>query len=402
MKRHTTITRFPVLLGAVALIVALWHVEASAASPVLITGFDLKPRPVTLQGLDDRGMGFFDAARRYTTQSLADVLIIAMTEADGAAVRVNRTLVQADPGVLELIDGQRLAGAVAGASEDGQSVVWSHPTIGRVTVSLEKLRSITMRGEPLPHETAATDVVVLANGDRLSGFVASVSAEQVKLQSQGDGKAIELPTARVRTIWFAAATMRHGKGHRVILRDGSALLTPTLAVADDALTFRPTMTGDEKDVTLPLAVVARLEVESPKGRLLGLERLPHRVVSGGEVFGVPTPARLEGAVLKMHAPMVIEWALPAGAERFMAVAELDNTGVDPMRFAAWADTELVAKVDGKEVGRWRLREGTPTAALNIETRGAALSLELLPGTNGPVLDRVRLREVSLLVAGEPQ
>ncbi len=48
--------------------------------------------------------------------------------------------------------------------------------------------------------------------------------------------------------------------------------------------------------------------------------------------------------------------------------------------------------------RWfRLREASPSAWINTTAHSQSLRLELDAGANGPVLDRVRLRDAVVLV-----
>ncbi|MCE9589991.1 MAG: hypothetical protein K8S99_05650 [Planctomycetes bacterium] len=374
---------------------------ASAATSVALTGLDLQPRSVTLQGMDDREIGLFDASRKYATLPLDTVLVLTMLDTAGAPVKPDNPLNGAEPSVAELIDGQRLVGSLIDADDQGQSVVWSSPLLPNVnvSVSLEKLSGLTLHGEPKEIEAGAADRVVLMNGDSVTGFVNRVFARSLQVQVEGAKEPVSLPLERVRAVRFAAAGRRTGDGHRVTLRDGSVLLTPTLSVSDDRLTIKPGLLGG-KDVTLDLVKVARIDVATPKGRLVDLATLAHETTSGGEVFGVAMPPTFRPGAVRMHAPVAVAFDLPRGAARFAARAELDGADVDPARLAAWADTQLIATEDGKEIGRWRLNGAAASAQINIPVTGRRLTLELDPAHNGPVLDRVILIEPVVLVSGD--
>jgi len=396
-------TRFTPATGAaiLTLLLAAMTPPAGAVTPVTTTGFDLEPRRVSLQGMDDRAIGLFDSSRKYTTQPLEEVLVITILDDTGAPAKIDRTMHKADAGVVELIDGQRLVGQMASTSEDGQTITWSSPLIPPATISLDRVSAVTLRGEPPAWEPATEDAVLLMNGDHMTGFVTGVMLGAINLQAAGQRDATPLPSERVRGVRFAGAAQRKSEGHRVTLCDGSVLTTSALSVSDDKLTLKPRVLGGEREVTLELSKVARIAVATPRGMLLDLRSIGVASRSGGEVFGVPTPAvfdpGVDPGVLRLHAPIGLTFNLPPGARRFTARAELDDKDIDPARLAAWADTSLVVRVDGKEVGRWRLRGGEPSASINILISGTTLALELDPGANGPVLDRVRLIGPAVLV-----
>ena len=151
-------------------------------------------------------------------------------------------------------------------------------------------------------------------------------------------------------------------------------------------------------VELALGEVARVDLASPRGRLVDLVRLKMQAVSGGEVFGLPMPPRIDAGSVYLHAPVVVRFDLPAGAARLAAVAELADAAQSPAEALAWADMDLIVRVDSKIVATAHLDAAQPRALLNVAAAGRALTIELDQAANGPIRDRMRLRDAVVFVA----
>jgi hypothetical protein len=104
--------------------------------------------------------------------------------------------------------------------------------------------------------------------------------------------------------------------------------------------------------------------------------------------------RLRGADLLLHAPIELQYQLPKNAARFGAVAEIN---ADTNSAAAWTDFDLVLAVDGKEAGRYHLTAENRRIDININTLGSVLTVRLESGANGPIMDRLRLRDPVILI-----
>jgi hypothetical protein len=97
--------------------------------------------------------------------------------------------------------------------------------------------------------------------------------------------------------------------------------------------------------------------------------------------------------LEYQGPMVVRYALPAGATRFAAEAVL------PPSSRIWGDYELVIRDDDEVVHRSRLNARHPSHQINVELRGSELTIELTQGAHGPIHDRLHLERALLLVEG---
>lgn len=141
--------------------------SARAATPAVLVGPDLSPRVISLQGISEGSLSFFDTDRRYRSEALEDFVqlrdvgqaraesadaaprpapAVAVTPGSGATTAP--ATAPAGDGAVELIDGQRLTGRFVDADKDGQKFTWSHALIGSVALNLDHVRSITLRARP--------------------------------------------------------------------------------------------------------------------------------------------------------------------------------------------------------------------------------------------------------------
>lgn len=396
---------------------------ALAVTPATLIGPDLLPRAVKVQAMGNGKVTFFDAERRLQIESTAALLQMrfgrdsrdaASGEEEAAAPgnvppRLDSPAKTAiDPPApagkepagkavsaarIDLIDGQRLVAAPAGADDDGQTLRFEHATLGKVAIKLDRIHRLLLDATAPITEAPAADRVLLANGDALEGFVVAIKPAGVELQ-QGNAKPFLLPLDRVRAVLLTNPMAKADKPvHVVVLRDGSRLICGEPAITADKLIATAALTG--KDVTVPLSDVDRIELASPRGRLVDLAELPMKVTTGGEVFGLAMPPRVERSVLKLHAPVTVELTLPDGAARLAAAAELDSDG--PAGDADWADFFVQLKAGDTALGRHAISSAQPRALINVAISGKTLTITLDAGANGPVMDRLRLREAVVFV-----
>ncbi len=365
------------------LCIAAWTTGAAAQTASTLIDDELHPAPVAVQSIRDEMISYFDPQRDYRRESIDRFLQWRTSHglSDPSAERY---------GMVEMVDGQRLRGAWAGADESGEALWWRHPLLGETRIELDDLRAIRAAGQPVGGKTVASDTVALTNGDTLTGVVIAAEADGVMLDVGSDEEPMLIPLERIAHLQMAnPPRARRADGHLVYLTDGSRVLVHTLHVEDGRLLL-------EGDVTQPIALsqVARIDFAAGRRRLIGLAELPMTVKSGGEVFGMPVPPRVVGANLHLHAPLELEFDLPAGAQRFGAVAELDADEQDPVW---WADFDLVIQVDGREVARRHIDDRQRKTEINLPATGSVLTLRLELAANGPIMDRLRLRDPVVLI-----
>jgi hypothetical protein len=102
--------------------------------------------------------------------------------------------------------------------------------------------------------------------------------------------------------------------------------------------------------------------------------------------------------LQLRAPVTLQWELPSGARRLTAVITLARDPQVPPAARAWADCRAVLRLDDQVLVEQRLWSQQTSVPLNVPLRGKVLTLELDPGVNGPVMDRVTLEAAAVLVS----
>lgn len=376
--------------------------HASAVTPALLIDPDLKPRPINLQAFGGSRVTYFDAERRLQIEPTGDILQIRFPtlkeneNRDDAVTNDDPNSAKASA-VIELTDGQRVTGTWQGADQTGEVLSIRHRVLGELKIKLDRVRSLSLNGEPITGKTPTSDELVLANGDVIKGFVVALHAKEAEVQPDGSTKSIKLPIERIVAVRLAnppaPATKR---AHVAWLRDGSRVRCTSLDIASDRMAIQSTLSAGEKQIELKN--VARIELASLAGRLIDLADLPYEIVAGGKVFGLPTPPRKNAGDshghLELHAPIKVVFELPPRTQRFAAVTELNLTqGAD----ARWADFLVNIRVDGTSVARERISSKSPMKRVNVKAAGKTLEIELDDASNGPVLDRLRLRDAMLFI-----
>jgi hypothetical protein len=380
MQHRFNMTRHWLAILAVAL--GAYVSRAHAATQVTLVGPDLKPERVQMQGLSDGVLTYFDSQRRYQSRKLAELVQVRQI-GDEPKAQVK----PATTSVVELVDGQRLLGRWAGGDADGETIVWQNELLGTMKLPLDRVRSITWSGSPIARRAGGSDVVILGNGDELSGFVVAVTSEHVQVRVDDQREPLTLPLERVRALQLSNAGQPDPNAHLIWLADGTRVRSTTLRVEESYMLFDAN--GPQRQ---PLSAVRRIDIANKAGQLVDLADLPFSV-AGGEVFGVKQPPRVTPQGLWMHAPVRATFTLPEGAQRLAMVASVAKDGSGDAR---WADMELKLHVAG-DVTTWHMAAESPDTAINMAVSGRQIAIELTEGLNGPVMDRLLLRDAVVLV-----
>jgi len=296
---------------------------------------------------------------------------------------------------------------------DGKTFTVTGTEFGDLQVPLDVVRVVRLAGADvggLGAEESRTDVVVLANGDRLPGTVNRIDAKTVEFHSAALGDR-SLERSRVTAIQVGAPAQGRPEIAmpllRVATRGGGSLDLGSAATETAGLRG---LLGGRVSIVTPLASIVRIEVIG--GRLVPLETLkpseyqqqsldvlswPLQV--GRNVLGEPMRLRDErGQVVTLdsgigvHAPCLVAYDLGGGYQRFLATAGIDESA------GKFADVNLVVKVDGKEAFRAdHVKWQEPARQINIPVQGARrLELIVEAGDHFDVQDRVNWARASLL------
>lgn len=373
----------------------------SSARQAELLGPDLEPQRVALKSFGPGGAVIVDA--QGTERTVAADQLLRLTFSDKPA-RVADGLA-----VVRLRDGQTLVGAWQGAGRQDDSLGLYVGEQGAVVdISLDDVLSLSR--VPVKQPTNADpdlDKLVLANGEELLGFVDAVADTGLSFEIDGSDQPIPVPFDRVHAVTIAnrprdvepepgLARVSFFNGMRLHIRDAAML-------SDDqgkwSLKGSPVVEGLSAQGVSSLGPVMKIEPITGKGYRLGaLTDAQMKLIDGGEVFGLPMRPAAEGdGTVSMHAPVTVGFDLPSGAARLVFDARLDLDDELPPARRELAGCELVVYQGDAVIGGCKLTPNSPPQRLNLPLDSGELRIQLKPGVNGPVLDRVRLTGAELLI-----
>jgi hypothetical protein len=369
-------------------------VHAFAVTEAELIGADLVSQSVKITGLHDRTLNYFDEQR--TLRSAAVDKFVQLRSIGGAET-VETTPY---PSII-LTDGQRFTGEWVGPTPDGTGLRWRHDLIGTLVISLDEIANIRWQAgdrSPAKSGTPTTDTITLINGDTLTGFVSVLSDQGIALLIDGGADPVTIPYTRIALLTLANPLRPQAEPHhRITLADGTRVWADELRWSSGQVSWLIMPPGaSSTQIETPITELARIDFGTGGLRLVDLTELPMRVQPAASVFGLPMPVRIEGQLIRAHAPATLVFDLPGGAVRFAATAELDTTDA-PEYLSAWSDFQAVVSSGSSEVGRGHVTGTQPVARLNAPLSGRELIIRLEPGVNGPILDRLILRDAVILV-----
>lgn len=380
------------------LILAALPLQAQRAE---IIGPDLKPRIVTLSEFSRDQLKVVEPTGKTTELPYNEVLRATFTQARSKALAQ-------DHAIAELVDGQVLVGRLDGQAQDGEAVRMVLATGGReVELSLDDVLALRLSEQAQAPAADDDDVVLLATGEKLVGFVEAFGTDSVAF-IVGDAKdPINLPLERIHAIAIANTPKpidapKAGDLSRVTMTDGSVLMLSSVGITRNStgdVFFGQSNLGEEPEVLpVPLSSVQRIEPLSSSRILSPLADSEMTVLSGGEVFGIAMPPRINhDQTISVHAPTELSFRLPEGARRLVITAGLDLGGDIPPKRRALAGCELLVFAGSEQVARCELGPDSPPQRINTPIIGGKLRLVLREGINGPVLDRVRLSDAEVYI-----
>lgn len=391
---------------------------------------------------------YLNSAGVRKTRPLSEVVALAPTEW-AASPGGERAPIRTDEPPrpwLELVDGQRFSGAFvdSGTSAGGskknaeEPVIWANPRLGALSVPLDLASRYVGDAHAVPHAvrrpiSTVSDTVILANGDRVEGFIERLGATIViapaggsSAKADGDGGGVSEIAANQVVLANLVNERRELKGAAAWLEDGSLIgvqradtdsengvLTLTTHGFGKAAKPGAGTTGGAT-ASMPLADLRALVVDA--ARLTPLSSLPIAAQRGeldraafDPVRVDPDPLRnapLGAAEILLPGPMLAEWTLPEGTdgERLMlsGAAQMDES------CWAWGDCVVVFALvsDGspeREIARGRLNAETSSlmvrADLSDAKPGDRLRVRIEAGPRGPIQDRVTLRRFIFVSSG---
>ena len=383
----TGVERAPAALVAAAFLLS----PAYGNDGFLLIDENLRGQPVQVIEINDQAVVYMNETSAVMSMNVTEciALTIGAIPPGGPA--------RPDGGLLVLADGQRLPGALArgSAAADEEILSWEHSWLGRVDVPLELVSGLSLGGSsvPVPRDK---DVVVLANGDRLTGFITGLG-DPIRMVVDLDADA-EIKVPIDRAVGLALVTPpRAPAGPRIWFTDGTMLNVRRVAARDGYLRMHPIWADAAgPPVEVRLADVTAILFDS-RSMAAFSAIAPTAVEKSSPRFFVPPPRVLDDRPplglgrIEYRGPLLARYALPPGTRRFAAEAAV------PPNARLWADFELVLRDDDNEVFRRHISAELPEVSINVALSGSELTIELTQGGNGPILDRMILDRALLLV-----
>lgn len=384
------------MIKQLAVLVAVFASSGAVAQQAVILGPDLDPVGVTLRSFSADKVEAIDWQGKALSLKTSEVLRVTyatLPEAWSDAASVKATL----------RDGQVLVGTLV-ESGDEESLRLSLSVGPEVEVSLDDLLSLAMDRDAQTPAVQEDDVILLATGETLIGFVETITHESVGFVVGDADDPIDIPLERVRALSVANKPEPADTSKdlvRVWLADDTAVLLQETSLDKDQQTLNgsPVLEIKPGKLSLPMDRVVRIEPMLGRYALSAMSSAPMKLLAGGEVFGVKMPPRVasDGSI-RLHAPTTAGFELPKGATRLAFTAELalDDPDLPPKR-RAMAGCELVVYEGDAVIGQCKLEHDKAPTRLNLAVSGTDLRIEVRPGVNGPVLDRVRISAAEVLI-----
>lgn len=302
---------------------------------------------------------------------------------------------QPEPFVLFLRNGQRLAGRPVAMTAD--ALTW-RSSVGETTVPLQKLRGWARTGEELP-TTKTDDLLVLVNGDRLTGIVDAAGDGLSLDHGQGAAK-VQWDMVRSVTLSEVGEAAEATGGLLVKLADGSVLQATQVSAAGQKLSIAY---GVDQQLAVDVDGVTQIENRQSEAVLLAWQTpqsatyTPYLEMAGQ----TPAPAftvrdeyvvgpRVYIDVLVVRPRTVLVYKSPLDGELFLQYAAAAPTPV--------TDMALTVRVGEKPpLEKTGINSTEPGDPLRIPVgKGDTVTIEVNYGANLDAGDEMVLLNAALI------
>lgn len=425
------------LLGVIAL-----AGPASADTPVEIWDTRLNVKHGTLQGVSETMVTYFDEGRAYQSHSRDSlvrlrVLTKAPTAAQGAdavepqSQRMTGQDVRGDagggvgenaaaapqaaaqkagdaklegPGWLWLTDGQKIKATLTGPAA-GEVMRFTSERLGAITVPVDKVARFWP--DALPDALTSVegqDMLLLANGDRVVGFIETLDEGGYKFKPQGAEASVQLGAAQVAGFYLSNPARMDTKGLTVFtLVSGEVLGASSLTVADDKARMMLSPIGRQggssgEPVELLLADVSMIDFSGPGGRLVPLRDVARQSIKGEEFLGTPNKPIETAQGLLTQAPVTVRFQLPAGSSRLVFNGSAWTPKGSEEQARKWTRFDAAIVLAGEKIPVWTMTFSYGKQEhVMINVLPGPMDLVLDEGPDGPVLDKFLMSDAYLLV-----
>ena len=397
---------------------------ALAALPVILIDQDLNEQPARLVGVAEGYLSYFDADRSLQQAPVTDFLAIRVSletkpKSDTAGPNTTPSFDDLPPearawldqaedeqstasafstmmATAYLADGQILHGRLAGLAVDGQPLRFEHTLAGPVEVTIDQMRLLKFRSPPprdegsvvLPDVTS--DIVVFTNGDRMAGFVQGVSDKGIELLPDGSNDALNLPLETCQQIALGTGFQMPGESpYRLVFTDGTTLDCKQLSYARDQWTFVPILSAaPDQRQTASIHEIVEVQILAGDSVIVPIWQWPIDPTSS-QVFGLAVPTQVTSKGIIIQAPLDWVWRLPTGSRLVQFQATVTN--------GPWADVVLQVDDGSQSPASYTLNTTQRAALVKQTLNRPRMRLQLKPAGNGPIQDRVQLRDAMVVV-----
>lgn len=269
---------------------------------------------------------------------------------------------------LHMTGGDRLGGEPVALK--AESMVWKNAALGEISIPTSRLVAITPPGKDAPSERSHEDLVKLANGDTVSGIIASMTPDSVTVQTAAGNSAV--PLSSVASVNFAAtpggADTR--PAFRVRLDDGSSLVCAAVKLEGESLILTLAKNTDRK---VPLGHVTTIEqVNGP------VSWLSSRVPSEALYYPFMGPARQPAAYMDQT------WG-GRGAIEYMGRTFAHGIGVHAKSSLSWTLNGNYAAFRTRYAINGDSTLADATVRIKLDDRVAYQKLNVRAGALSPVV-----------------
>ncbi len=385
MKRTSLIS--PLVTG-LAIVLAATPAALAKSGNFLLIRRDMPVQTVEVAEIGARRLVFREEGGSWVSVSRRRCVALLNTDV---------LIIPRRQGWLHLADGQRLPGQALSAARMTDVLVWIQSSwLGRMEVPLDHISSVLFESDATVPPQGDTDVLLLANGDLVEGFITSLSDPVSFEPTNADQAAIDLPLGRVHAVRMVTPRQKP-TGPRLWLIDGTVVEAQQVLLGDDGIYRLEGVPFTEEDShRVALDGVAAVLFD-PDALVPFADLTPRRVEGPPTRYVVPAPRPLDDhaplglSPLEFSGPITVHYVLPAGATYFAAEARL------PALSRAWGDCELIIRDDDRTVFTTRLNAETPTATIGVRLSGSTLTVEVTEGAAGPIHDQVVLLRCLILV-----
>ncbi len=410
MKQHTPL--IPILL--IALAGSISHAQSIKGGWTICTR-DLQLRETLIERANERELTLINAYGIRSVLSMDQVLFIVKSEGEAGLVSsdelVGAPLPEPSPvRLISLVDGQTIRGSVMSPKiEEYLAITMMAGTTvhGDAHIPLEHILRIRDQhpSRNLDQREILDDLVVLRNGDRLSGFIESLGSQ---VQIALDDSVIDVDINRIDHLYVAndaesvPGIYLRFADEEVLRAIGFSYMNQTpISVQVDPESLGLEDTGNA-DWRFESGTLTSIQIEDETERVVPLVELEAQIDPIGDRDWTPSPRVLHTNAshpamqsIDIPSPSQITYTLPDKTHRFACDFET------PLEI--WTDcvVRVIVEHRGKTSALFeqRLNHDQSSASINIELPRAATSLviEVDPGEHGPIQDRVIMHRPRLLV-----